>query len=174
LRPYINYISFIFSSDGENAGYYGSMIIEKNRFRLPKSTIPFKDGDTIRFAMGGLNDTDFSVAAAFANPATPAGVLKSTGTVRFRETETNHIQFEILVNKDMSEWFNPNIGFTNFDSSQFINFDTMSALNHLTAVGSMVTLISMKYQLEPYQQWMTTMRPLLIRAVLMCLVLVSL
>lgn len=129
-------VSFIFSSDGENAGYYGSMIVEKNRFRLPKSTIPFKDGDTVRFAMGGLNDTDFSVAAAFANPATPAGVLKTTGTVRFRETETSHIQFEILVNKDMSEWFDPNIGFTNFDTSQFINFNTMSALNHLTAVGS--------------------------------------
>lgn len=129
-------VSFVFSTDGESTGNYGSFIVERNRLRLPKSTIPFKDGDIVRFAMGGLGSTDFSVNSAFSSPATPAGVLKATGTVRYREVESSHVQFELLVDKDMSEWFDPTVGFTNFDVSQFTDYDTMSSANYTSAVGS--------------------------------------
>lgn len=128
-------VSFVFTSDGLDTGRYGNLVVDKNRFRLPKATIPFKDGDTIRFAMGALGASDFSVGGAFGTPANPAGVLKITGTVRYREVETDHVNFELLVDKNMSEWFDPNIGFTNFDPSHFVSFDDMTANSYTSAVS---------------------------------------
>lgn len=128
-------VSFVFRSDGLGTGNNGSIIISNNRFRLPKSSISFKDGDTVRFAMGELDNTDFSVGAAFAGTPAPAGVLQVTGTVRYREVETDHVQFELLVDANTSEWFDPAVGFTNFDPSQFTDYDTMTSSDYTTAVA---------------------------------------
>lgn len=119
-----NEVTLVEFSVGSESGY-GSLVLSTNCFRLPKSQITFRDGDRIVFTMGNKIDAYIAGPDEGDNNLTIDGILSCNGKVRFMVIEENHIQFQILVNKDMREWFDPAVGFNNFGTVPILATEPM-------------------------------------------------
>ena len=104
-------VSFVLTTGDEG---YGTVLPDSNSFRLPRSQIKFRDGDEIFMGMGLLDDTNFVISNEIQNDISGIGV---TGRVHYLKMEDDYVQFQVLVNKDTREWFNPSLGTRNVDVS---------------------------------------------------------
>jgi hypothetical protein len=109
--------SLYYFSDSIGCGCDGdissTMILSENSFRVLEQEIGFRDGDTVRFVMMRDGDT-LTLDEVFASDQgiDASGYLKATATVKFLAREPRHIRFQLLVDQNMSEWFDTNLGFT--------------------------------------------------------------
>lgn len=92
----------------------GTFMVLRNAIILPKSEIKFKNGDIVHFIMTNSGDdgSDF-LDGVFADTEANSsflGLLKITAKVKYLEVDSRFVKFQLLVDQNMSDWFNPNIG----------------------------------------------------------------
>jgi hypothetical protein len=94
----------------------GIIVPGNDTFVFPTWLMGFRDGDTVQYAMIRSNAaSNFTLANVF-NPVTTSGYLKTTATVHITDSPRTPIAnawtaFQLLVDQNLANWFNPAIGF---------------------------------------------------------------
>lgn len=90
-----------------------TIIFDERTFRVHKSRMCAKDGDIVQMITRRSGDTGaLDINGVFAGSTPVNGHLKVTGKVQYVAVEPNHVRFRVLTAENMSNWFNPAVGFT--------------------------------------------------------------
>lgn len=131
----------VFFFDNSTNSSNPTIIVETNEFRVPNSQLAFRHGDVVNFVVDNSSDTR-SGSAIFADSSfNGAGYLRSGARVHFTDHDSNFTRFQLLVDRDIGQWFTNDIS---VDYSSASNHATMAGTSakFITSVGSDVRLVT--------------------------------
>jgi hypothetical protein len=132
--------SFNFTND-INSDDLTTVIVDSNEFMLNNDKMSFKHGDIIKFIVLRDGESDASVNDIMENGGN--GHLIVRAKVNITQRNDKYTRFQLLVNNDLSKWFDNDIKEQGFDT--IANFQEMNSGN-----PDFVTLEDGHYKLTTY------------------------